>query len=103
MVKIMFLFFSASVTACNGLTAVACYLCIHDVNSAELMAFNLWHVDLFLWTRSQVIGFGDVSWRIIANSIFHVIGNDIQLAAVALQIFIGHNSGSEAAIHAMYI
>ena len=46
------------------------------------------------------IGVGDVPWRIIAKAILHVIGNDIQLLAGALQTCTGHDAGSEAAIYA---
>ena len=38
---------------------------------------------------------------IIAKAILHVIGNDIQLSAGALQTCAGHDAGSEAAIYAM--
>ena len=43
-------------------------------------------------------GVGDVPRRIIAKAILHVIGNDIQLAAGALQTCAGHDAGSEASI-----
>ena len=47
------------------------------------------------------IGVGDLPRRIIAKAVLHVISNDIQLAAGALQICAGHDAGSEAAIHVM--
>ena len=95
-------FGSASVALCNSLAAVARHLCIQDVDSAELMAFvacRLIPLDKKLGVRP--IGVGDVPRWIIAKAILHVIGDDIQLAAGALQTCAGHNAGSEAAIHAM--
>ena len=47
------------------------------------------------------IGVGNVPWRIIAKAILHVIRNDIQMSARALQTCAGHDAGSETAIHAM--
>ena len=47
------------------------------------------------------IGIGDVPRRIIAKAVLHVLDADIQLAAGALQTCAGHDTGSEAAIHAM--
>ena len=45
----------------------------------------------------------DVPRRIIAKAILHVIGNDIQLSARAVQTCAGHDAGSEAIIHAMRV
>jgi len=39
--------------------------------------------------------------RIHANTILYIIGNDIQLAAGAVQTCAGQNTGAEAAAHAM--
>ena len=39
-------------------------------------------------------------WQIIVKAVLHVIGDDIQLAAEALQTCAGHDAGSKAAIHA---
>jgi len=47
------------------------------------------------------IGIGDVPRRILAKAILYIIGNDIQLAAGALQTCAGQDAGAEAAIHAM--
>ena len=47
------------------------------------------------------IGIGDVSRRIIAKTMLIVIRMDIHLAAGALQICAGHDTGAEATIHAM--
>ena len=47
------------------------------------------------------IAIGDVPQRIITKVVLHVIDNDIQLSAGALQTCAGHDAGSEAAIHAM--
>ena len=47
------------------------------------------------------IGIGDVPRRILAKAILYIIGNDIQLAAGALQTCAGQNAGAEAAVHAM--
>ena len=49
------------------------------------------------------IGVDDVPRRIIAKAILHVIGNDIQLSARAVQTCAGHDAGSEAIIHAMRV
>ena len=95
-------FASASVALCNSLAAVARRLCVHDVDSTELMAFVA--CKLILLDRKPVvqpIGVGDVPRRIIAKAVLHVISNDIQLAAGALQTCAGHNPDLEAAIHAM--
>ena len=95
-------FGSASVTLCNSLAAVARRLCIQDVDSAELMAFVACRlIPLDKKPGVRPIGVGDVPRRIIAKAILHVIGDDIQLAAGALQTCAGHDAGSEAAIHAM--
>ena len=51
--------------------------------------------------RVQPIGVGDVPRWIIAKAILHVIDDDIQLAAGALQTCAGHDEGSKAAIRAM--
>jgi len=47
------------------------------------------------------IGIGDVPRRILAKAILSIVGNDIQLAAGALQTCAGQDAGAEAAIHAM--
>ena len=95
-------FGSDSVALCNLLAAVACYFCIHNVYSTELMAFVACRlIPLDKKPRVQPIGVGDVPRLIIAKAILHVIGDDIQLAAGALQTCAGHDAGSEAAIHAM--
>jgi len=84
------------------LAAVARRLCIHDVDPAELMAFVACRlVPLDKHPGVCPIGIGDVPRRIIAKTILHVIGNDIQLTAGALQTCAGQDAGSEAAIHAM--
>ena len=89
-------------TLCNSLAAVARRLCIQDVDSAELMAFVACRlIPLDKKPGVQPIGVGDVPRRIIAKAILHVIGDDIQLAAGALQTCSGHDAGSEAAIHVM--
>ena len=49
----------------------------------------------------QPIGVGDVPQRIIAKAVLHVIRNDIQMSAGALQMCAGHDAESDAAIHAM--
>ena len=63
------------------------------------------HVDVFLWTSTQgfiLLGLvkylGELLLRLL---ILHVISNDIQLAAGALQTCADQDAGSEAAIHAM--
>ena len=50
----------------------------------------------------RLIGDGDIPLRIIAIVVLHVIGNDIQMSAGALQACVGHDNGSKAAIHAMW-
>ena len=95
-------FGSASMTLCNGLGAVAHHLWVDDVDSTELMAFVACQfIPLDKKPGVHPIGIGDVPRRIIAKAILHVIGNDIQLSAGALQTCTGHDSFSEAAIHAM--
>ena len=47
------------------------------------------------------IGIGNVPQRILAKAILYIIGNDIQLAAGALQPCAGQDAGIEATIHAM--
>ena len=47
------------------------------------------------------IGIGDVPRRILAKAILYIIGNDIQLAAGALQTCARQDVGVEPAIHAM--
>ena len=39
----------------------------------------------------------------ITKAILHVIGNDIQMSTGALQTCAGHDTGSEAVIHAMKV
>ena len=95
-------FGSASVTLCNSLAAVACHLCVDDVDSAELMAFVACQlIPLDKKPGVRPIGVGDVPRRIIAKTVLHVISNDIQMSAGALQTCVSHDAGSEAAIHAM--
>ena len=70
---------------CNGLAAVACRLCVDDVDSAELMAFvACWLVPLDKKPGVRPIGIGNVPRWIIAKAILRIIGNDIQLSAGAL-------------------
>ena len=80
-------FGSASVTVYNGLTAVyvAYHLCFHDLDSAELMGFVACQLVSLEKNGVHPIGIGDVPQRIISKAILHVIGNNIQLAAGALQ------------------
>jgi len=47
------------------------------------------------------IGIGDAPRRILAKAILSIVGNEIQLAAGALQTCAEQDAGSEAAIHAM--
>ena len=95
-------FGSASVTLCNSLAAVARRLCVGDVDSAELMAFVACRlIPLDKKPGVRPIGVGDVPQRIVAKAVLHVIRNDLQLSAGALQTCAGHDAGSEAAIHAM--
>ena len=95
-------FGSASMALCNSLAAIVRRLCTQDVDSAELMAFVACRlIPLDKKPGVWPIGVGDVPRRIIAKVILHVIGDDIQLAAGALQTCAGHDAGSEAAIHAM--
>ena len=93
---------SASVALCNSLAAVARCLCMDGVDSTELMAFVACQlIPLDKKSGVQAIGIGDVPRRIIAKAVLYAIGDDIQLAAGALQTCAGHNVGSIAAIHAM--
>ena len=95
-------FGSASMALCNSLAAIARRLCTQDVDSVELMAFVACRlIPLDKKPRVRPIGVGDVPRRIIAKAILHVIGDDIQLAAGALQTCAGHDAVLEAAIHAM--
>ena len=92
----------ASVVLCNSLAAVAWRLCVHNVDSTELMAIVACH----LVTSDKKPGvcpirIGDMPRRITAKAILHVLGNDIQLAAGALQTCAGQDVGPEAAIHVM--
>ena len=89
-------------TLCNSSAAVAHHLCI-DVDSAELMAFVACRlISLDKKPGVQPIGVGEIPWRIIAKAVLHVIRNDIQMSAGALQTCAGHDAGSEVAIrHAM--
>ena len=85
---------------CNGLAAVAHCLCVDDVDSAELMVFVACRlIPLDKKPGVRPIRVGDVPQRIIAKAILHVIGNDIQLSAGALQTCAGHDAGCEATIH----
>ena len=80
-------FGSASVIVYNGLAAVhvANHLCVHDLDSNELMAFVACQLVPLEKNDVHPIGIGDVPQRIISKAILHVIGNNIQLAAGALQ------------------
>ena len=49
------------------------------------------------------VGVGDDPWRIISKAVLHVIGNDIQMSAGALQTCADLEAGSEAAVHAMRV
>ena len=89
-------------TLCNGLAAIAHRLCIDDVISTELMALVACRlIPLDKQPDVQPIRVGDFPQRIIANAFLHVISNDVQLSAGALQTCAGHDAGSEAVIHAM--
>ena len=95
-------FGAASVALCNSLAAVARRLCVHDVDPTELMAFVACRlIPLDKKPGVRPIGIGDVPRRIVAKAILRVVGNDIQLAAGALQTCAGQDADSEAAIHAM--
>ena len=69
-------FGSASVASCNSLAAVACHLCIHDVDSTELMAFVACRlIPLDKKPGVRPIGVGDVPRRIIAKAVLYVISS----------------------------
>ena len=91
----------SSVKLCNLLATVAHRLCIHAVDSTELMVFAACRlISLDKKPGVRPIGDGDVPRRIIAKAVLHIIGDDIQLAAGALQTCADHDAGSEAAIYA---
>ena len=91
-------------TLCNSLVAVAHHLCVNDVDSGKLMAIvacRLIPLDKIPGVRP--IGVGDAPRWMIKKAILHVIGNDIQMSTGALQTCAGHDTGSEAVIHAMRV
>ena len=92
----------ASQTLCNSLAAVGRRLCTSVIDPIELMAFVACQlIPLDKKPGVRPIGIGDVPRRILAKAILYIIGNDIQLAAGALQTCAGQNTGAEAAVHAM--
>jgi len=71
---------------CNSLAAVDRCLCISSIDPTELMAFiacRLIPLDKKLGVCP--IEIKDVSRKILAKAIISIVGNDIQLAAGALQ------------------
>jgi len=72
------------------------------VDPKELTAFvAYWLIPLDKVPGVRPIRIGDVSRRIIAIAILHVICTDIQLAASALQACASHDARAEATIYAM--
>ena len=72
------------------------------VDPTELMVFVACHlIPLDKQPSVRPIGIGDVPKWIVSKAILCVLGNDIQLAAGALQTCAGYEAGSEAAVHAM--
>ena len=95
-------FKSASADLCNALAGVARRLCTSRVDPEGLPGFVACRlVPLDKDPGVRPIGIGEVPRRIIAKSIFKVVGNDVQEAAGPLQACAGHEARCEAAIHAM--
>ena len=95
-------FKSASSDLCNALAAVAKRLCTTSVDPDSLTAYIACRlIPLNKEPGVRPIGIGEVSRRIIAKAILKVVGDDVKLAAGTLQTCAGHESGCEAAIHAM--
>ena len=81
---------------------MACRLCTTLVHPDGLSAFVACHlIPLNKNPGVRPIGIGELSWRIIAEAILKVVGNDVQSAAGPLQTCAGHESSVKAAVHAM--
>ena len=95
-------FGNASVSLCNALTSVACYLATSGVDPAILAPFVACRlIPLDKNPGIRPIGIGDVPQRILAKAILYCIGDDIAVAAGPLQVCAGQVAGCEAAIHVM--
>ena len=95
-------FGSASADLCEALAATARRLCTTFVNPKGLSAFVACRlIALDKCPGVRPIGIGETARHIIGKAIVTALGDNIQSAAGPLQVCAGHQSGCEAAIHAM--
>ena len=82
------------------MTRILCTTFVKDINSiSSLMACSLIPLDKSPGLRP--IGIGEVLRRIIAKSVTGILRNDLTNSAGGIQLCVGQDGGSEAAIHAM--
>ena len=78
-------------------------LCIEDIHHESLEMF--WACRLVPLMKDddgvRPVGIGETLRRIVGKCVLKAVGNDVQMAAGALQTCAGIQSGIEAAIHAM--
>ena len=95
-------FGGASSTLCAAIAATARRVATEYVDPSTispLLSGRLIPLDKNPGVRP--IGIGEVLRRFLAKAVIRVVRSDIQAAAGCLQVCAGHESGAEAAIHAM--
>ena len=91
-----------STDLCDVLASLAQKLCTEYLDPeglVPLVACRLVALDKCPWVRP--IGIGECARRIIAKKISTVLSTDIQESTGALQLCASHESGCEAAVHAL--
>ena len=92
----------ASNDLCEGIAETARWLCTSNVDPSSLSALVAGRlIALNKCPGIRLIGIGETLRRLISRTVAYVLKEDIKQAAGPLQLCAGHQSGCEAAIHAM--
>ena len=95
-------FKTASTDLCEALASTARRICSSYVDPRGLSAFVACRlIALDKCPGVRPIGIGETARRILGKAIANALSDDIQSTAGPLQVCAGHQSGCEAAVHAM--